>query len=451
MSYYPKLADNISIRNYSINEYVISLQNGKNEKITQEAFDIYSLCNGQITVDQMIINLSDKYDFELSDFNSFLLSAVNRKIISLEIDQSSKRPQREENSNQYYPLHITFLPTTGCNLNCDYCYGSFNAYTNEITPLPKVKQLFDLLSSINISTIELTGGEPLYHPDFHEILKLALKTFKYTAILSNGVLFNDRLIDLLKRNKGKFAVQISIDGFSSEMNDKVRGKANTWFRTITNIKKLVALEVPLRIGYVITADNYEEIEEAVELMRSLGVKDIAFSIAEGIGRGKELQYPDKKSLSYTDSPFFIPIKEKLEQVTRNNEDIVFSVKRIKDFETNNDQDRNCGAGHRSVTVLPSGDFIPCPMMNDNKFVLGNIYNKVQMEKYFNPLNVKFSFFKAFLKKPLEDDCISCEYENYCGSCLVRIIDANKKMSSNNGRLCKFISSHNIESDIAAFL
>lgn len=447
---YPALEKEILFKEISENERVIILSNGSTESISDDGFAVYRLCNGELSSNEIFDILQKDYDLDFVDLEKFLLKAFEKKIVSLS-DQKNPQGLSIDDKHHHFPLSVSFQPTNTCNLMCSYCYGSYGPKTTETMTLLDIELLFSYLKSINVQMIEITGGEPLTHPNFYEILKLSFLHFKYTAILSNGVLFNEKIIKLLEENKRRVGVQVSIDGFSVETNDKVRGVRNTWPRTLENLKKLSSIGIPLRIGYVITNDNYNELDETVSLMRKIGVTDIVFTLTEGIGRGKDIKYPDSKSLTNVDSPHFDQIKANLTNVTLNNDDIVFSIKRIKNFEHHNSTPLNCGAGHRSVTILPSGDFIPCAIMNDSKNVLGNIFDKNSISSYFNPSNNKYQFFKRFKKNPIDDKCLNCEHINYCGSCLMRILKVNNEENHWGGDLCPFLKSMEMDNTIKSFI
>ena len=445
---YPVISKGIIFRKNN-DELIINYPSGTTEKISQSAFSVYQLCNGKLNVNEIINKLQEGFNFNSKELKKFMTKASNMGVLQLKGNKSYTKLNIREDT--YLPLSVSFLPTTKCNLKCIYCFGSYNSQEYEIMPYPKVELLFKFLKSIYIKSIEITGGEPFTHPDFNKILKLALSSFSYTTILSNGTLLNDRILRLISDSKGKLGMQISIDGGTAETNDKVRGVKNSWPKTLNNIKQLIEIGIPLRIGYVITNNNYNELDIAVKEMRKLGVKNIMFSLSEGLGRGTNVTYPDKKPIAYLNSPYFEPIKEMLETVTKNNDDIVFSTKRIKNFENFVNELRNCGAGHKWITINPNGDFTGCPIMCDNSFVLGNIFNKSDIENYFNPTNEIFTFFRTFEKKNSDEKCKGCDYENYCGSCLFRIINANRERVIANKDICPFIKSLNNNHIFSQFL
>ena len=97
--------------------------------------------------------------------------------------------------------------------------------------------------SVPLGTKEyyFTGGEPFLNPDMTDILEETLK-YGPATVLSNGTVFKDEWLQRLKdaEDASTFCLEfrISIDGFSSETNDPIRGEG-TFTRAIKGVGKLV--------------------------------------------------------------------------------------------------------------------------------------------------------------------------------------------------------------------
>lgn len=123
------------------------------------------------------------------------------------------------------------LSNKACNLKCKHCYIERNLYKKEedFIPLEKVKQALLDLGGTKLNSIYLTGGEPLFHPDFNAILRMCLKVAP-TTVLSNGVLINDKKARFLRKiedeNENEVVFRISIDHFDELKNDEIRGRGS---------------------------------------------------------------------------------------------------------------------------------------------------------------------------------------------------------------------------------
>lgn len=92
---------------------------------------------------------------------------------------------------------ITFELTDYCPYGCPYCSSNATKYKNKATFLDK-EEVFKRLRGEFYDIIILSGGEPLSHPDFYEILEFCKSkshdTIVYTNAL-NHICYNANVID----------------------------------------------------------------------------------------------------------------------------------------------------------------------------------------------------------------------------------------------------------------
>lgn len=96
-------------------------------------------------------------------------------------------------------------------------------------------------SRLGVKEFYFTGGEPFVNPDLPRILEATLRVGPAT-VLTNATLFDNELVEKLAemRDASKYSLElrVSIDGFSSETNDPIRGPG-TFKRAMRGIKLLV--------------------------------------------------------------------------------------------------------------------------------------------------------------------------------------------------------------------
>ena len=118
-----------------------------------------------------------------------------------------------------------------CNLKCKHCYIEKNPYKQEkdFIPLDKIKNALLQTRGENLSSIYLTGGEPLMHPDFNTILRMCLKCSNVT-VMTNGVMINDKKARFLRKiddeNTNETIYRVSLDHFDELKNDEIRGRGS---------------------------------------------------------------------------------------------------------------------------------------------------------------------------------------------------------------------------------
>lgn len=153
------------------------------------------------------------------------------------------------------------LCSKACNLRCKHCYIERNPYKNEedFMHLDKIKQNLIMVKNQKLKSIYLTGGEPLLHPDFNQILRMCLKISNVT-VMSNGTMINDKKARFLRKidDESQFETiyRISLDSPDELENDALRGRGS--FR-----KALVAITSLLKYEFnpIISVVNYKNREK----------------------------------------------------------------------------------------------------------------------------------------------------------------------------------------------
>lgn len=111
----------------------------------------------------------------------------------------------------YSPFHVQMVVIRRCNLTCGYC----NEYDDNSPPVPvdELKRRIDKIHALGAWAIELTGGEPLEHPDIFELVRYAKqdKRFYKVQMISNLYLWNEETIHKLNA-AGLDDLQVSVDG-----------------------------------------------------------------------------------------------------------------------------------------------------------------------------------------------------------------------------------------------
>ena len=154
--------------------------------------------------------------------------------------------------------------TRRCNLSCGYC----NEYDQVSKPVPTetLKRAIDKLHQLGTFTLEMTGGEPLMHPDVIALFDYARDVgIPRRRIITNGFFLTRPIIEELNRVE-LFNMQISIDGIHrNEVTEKV----------LDNLKKrLVLLREHARfrvtIGVVIGSTNFDEADQLTDYALAQG-------------------------------------------------------------------------------------------------------------------------------------------------------------------------------------
>ena len=112
-----------------------------------------------------------------------------------------------------HPVLVQIVPTRRCNLACTYC----NEFDKVSAPVPLDTMLarIDCLAALGASMIDLSGGEPLLHPETEEIVRRIRSHGIVAGLLTNGYLLTRERIEKLNR-AGLDRLQISIDNVTPD-------------------------------------------------------------------------------------------------------------------------------------------------------------------------------------------------------------------------------------------
>ena len=149
------------------------------------------------------------------------------------------------------------LSSKVCNLKCKYCYLNQNQVKNEedFLDIEKIRQTLISIKNLQLNSIYLTGGEPLMHPDFNQILRMCLKVAN-TTVMSNGVMINDKKARFLRKidDESNFETiyRISLDSTNELENDFYRGRGS-FRKALSAISSLIKYE----FNPIISIVNYK--------------------------------------------------------------------------------------------------------------------------------------------------------------------------------------------------
>jgi len=180
-------------------------------------------------------------------------------------------------TRSWYPLLSVYYLTYACELRCRHCSdGSGEPYrrlppTN--LPAPKVLDLLRIIRR-HSDFLVLTGGEPLQHPDFAQVLR-SLKDLKFRGVVltTNGVAM-DRFL-------GEAAESIQFLVFSLQTLDSEKGDAGYGGRTGSHERVMANLERAARqpgrkyeiiISSVVTPENIPDLYEVYRFSQERGYR-----------------------------------------------------------------------------------------------------------------------------------------------------------------------------------
>ncbi len=376
---YPLLLENVAIRNLEVPTLYDYIKNEMFE-LDEEAFNAIKLFNGNHTLEQ-ISKITRSSIKDLKKLTNYL------------IEENLLTDRKMEDKAGAEALHKSPVPslrtilvhiTNYCNLDCIHCYVDKSQRLEMKTEIfyDLVKQ-FDELQGLKIL---ISGGEPLTHPKFFEIMEQIKKVKIRKVLLTNGILLNDEKI---KRLKGLVQeVQISLDGTQS--HNQFRKMKNAFNQALKNIQILKNNDFPVSISTMIHRKNLDELPELEKILNDLKVDNWYLDVPTVTGE-------------YRNNPLFHLDPETAGKALKK---YGFGQKFYYESET-----YACGA--HLCAIMANGDVAKCGFFEDQP--VENIKNKSLKECW---QLIKDNY--IWEQKELKCYDMKCEYLKDCkGGCRYR--------------------------------
>lgn len=168
-------------------------------------------------------------------------------------------------------LHdVTLELTYKCNLDCFFCYNDRDK-KGEILSIKQYRSLLEDLASMQTLYLMLTGGEPMVHPHFFEIGKIAKELGFATRVRTNGHSLSTTNVRRLIDEVDPFYVEVSLHGATAETHDKQTRIPGSFERLIKNIANCQEEGLDIRAISTPTLWNEHQIDEMIDLCDKIGV------------------------------------------------------------------------------------------------------------------------------------------------------------------------------------
>lgn len=316
-----------------------------------------------------LMNLETPYPCDYVDFlikNYFLVPENYDEEAILKILRERQTVPITDNYLDH-PYHFTILTTTTCNARCFYCYElkvkGKSAMTKE-TAEKVAKYIIDHAPRDRQITLDWFGGEPLYNADVIDIICSRVQSAgfnTYSTMVSNGYLFDEKMIKRAVNDWKLTSVQITLDGTEEVYNKSknyIYKDTNPFQVVIGNMHKLIENNIGVNIRMNCDKHNFEDLGKLIDY------------IAE--------EFKGKNNMV---TPYVWPIFEEGFTRTPEERNTLFSV--INDLE-NKLQEKGYAVGHNNlggvkgvhcmidrgdaICIFPKGEIGICEHYLDSKFV-----------------------------------------------------------------------------------
>jgi MoaA/NifB/PqqE/SkfB family radical SAM enzyme len=243
------------------------------------------------------------------------------------INDTEYHSQRIQQTDRIYsdgsllPHRYVFILTNKCNLRCSFCFQEKNYIDGSLTTEDWIKVVEQLPDYAHVT---LTGGEPFLFKGFKEVfLKV---TEKHTCnIISNGLLLDEEVIDLLLSRKNFQVLSISVDNIGNTVRDvdvDKWKKAEEFFRLFTNKRNKQKSHAVLDTKTVVLDQNAKQLFEIYKYcVESLKSDTHSFMLL----KGSPIQHSDQM---YNFSDIFV--KSNAHKYI-NFKDIIFQLEQVRKY------------------------------------------------------------------------------------------------------------------------
>ena len=347
-------------------------------------------------------------------------------------DHPSEWSLLHEYDNYYFPK-MNLMITGKCNLNCLHCFNAKdNAPLNTELSYEDVLNILDQARDIGINAFTLTGGEPLVHRRFLDIVREIYKRNMFIFELNtNGLLLNQKMLDVFKELNCRPLIKISFDGIGY----------HNWIRQHPKAEELTlkAIELCIKNGFRVKAQvqvnrkNVDVMMDTAKLLNKMGVAEMR------IIRTTEAPRWEKNSpqSSLTIEEYYERMLAFAKEYSQSGMEMVVDVWQFVRLYPNqkryevvpiacskdefNIRIPMCKGNRGMIAVSSGGEVVPCLQMSgwflEKGISLGNLFKTPLKElvKESDYLNLAMApLFKQIVEN---DKCGNCKYYKVCtGGC-----------------------------------
>ncbi len=215
------------------------------------------------------------------------------------------------------PRSLTLAITQNCNLACVHCWPESGAHAIEGSLEAKaLEQTIESFIRLGVKELTITGGEPLTHPGWLDILRFSLQQpgLETLCLQTNATMLTEAdVYSLTALQWSRLIIQVSLDGASAPINDAIRGGgsfAAAW-RGL-NLLVEAGLAANCKVAFTETRQNIHELPELVIRLHRMGIGAVISGTLVCAGRAQSAgqlslpeprQYEELLERFHTDAEF----------------------------------------------------------------------------------------------------------------------------------------------------
>ena len=308
--------------------------------------------------------------------------------------------------------------TEACDQRCRHCYIYSLGSRAEFMQM-SMEDMRKVLNNIETFCIKagmepylyITGGDPILHPDFWELMELLRTKGIRIAILGNPFHLTPEVCRRL-RDCGCVKYQLSLDGLR-DTHDRIRQKGS-YDATLSAVPMLREAGIDVAIMSTVSKWNVEEIPDLVDEVVASGADIFAFarycpsrqdrdSTCDPQEYRRMMDRCWKKFSEHRDSGTCFNLKDHLWTLYRYE---------IGDFDPSDYPDDEyvydgCNCGNSHLTILSDGSVYACRRMESR---VGNALEDDLYDLFTGPRMDEYRVYERF------ERCSGCRLLRFCRGC-----------------------------------
>ncbi len=426
------LNKSVALRSWKLSPYAFYIRGVRDaQRLTKEEYEILKMCDSL-------------HDIEDSDVLKKLVEECFA-IPCKKGEYSLLDWQDKSYDNRYFPA-INWMITGKCNYNCLHCFNAAdNSPLQSEWTLDEAKSLLDQARDCGINAFTITGGEPMLHKNFFEILEAIYERNMFVYELNtNGYFISQEALDHMKKIGCKPLMKISFDGISH--HDWLRNKKGAEEDALRAISLCVKNGFKVKVQTNVHRYNLDSIQKTLEILDEMGVDETRIIRTSEAPRWLNNSRGATLSLKeYTDAMYelwqeYISENHKMNLTSwqigsLTPKDKTFKLSAVEcPNGTYRDDAPVCKGNRGMIAIGANGHVYPCHQLSgyyeQHNDILGDLKKEslkilLSSGKYVNEVCTTLKDLKENNEK-----CRNCKYFKYCcGGCrAIALAITNNKLA-----------------------
>lgn len=191
------------------------------------------------------------------------------------------------------PLNVTVQVTDACNLRCGHCHNRERG-ARRIAP-SQFRTLVTELRAMRVFNVNVSGGEPLLHPNVVELVSTVHSAGLNVTMSSNATRITDELAEELSL-AGLRQVHVSLDSSVPSEHDGLRGRRGSYADMTRGLSRLRSHAVEYTLVTTLSNQSVESYGETLDRSFSLGASAHKTNLVIPQGRASRDAGPTREQI-----------------------------------------------------------------------------------------------------------------------------------------------------------